>query len=210
VEENMKNIIAAIFRNESDGYRMITELKASPTSTQATIAQMALVKKEGGGFKVVDRYDGISANAEATVAGGLIGALIGVLGGPLGILLLGATGALAGSMVDTGDSIYGQAMLETVATKLVAGEAALILLADENDEAYLDSVLNKFPVEILRYDAVSVADELEEAANMEQEMSRQARQKLRDNKREERQKRREQKKAEMEQEFEEYKKNLDI
>jgi uncharacterized membrane protein len=210
----MKNIIAAIFKNESDGYQMITELRKTPSTQQAVIAQMVLVKRENGTFNVCDRFDGISQNAEGTIAGGLIGAVVGLLGGPLGVLLMGATGALAGSMVDLSGSTYGEAMLETVATKMMDGEVALIILAEENDEAFLDALLGKFDAMILRYDAVDVADEVEEAAAMQKEMARQARQQLRESKREERkqknEEKREAKEAEMEAEFEEYKKNLSV
>ena len=101
--------------------------------------------------------------------------------------------------------------METVAGKLVEGEAALIILVEEEDEAYLDGKLNKFPVEILRHDALDIAEEVEEAIKIQNEMDRQARMQLRRSKAEDYKKqlqeKREVRKAELEANFEEYKKN---
>jgi len=207
----MQNIISAIFKNESDGYQMITELRQAPVSEQAAIIQMVLVKCDKKGLVLCDRYDGIAGSAEGTAIGGIVGSLIGILGGPLGVLLMGTSGAMMGSMADMTESVTGEALMETVASKIYEGESALVILADEEDEAYLDAKLNKFPAEILRYDALDVADEVDEAIKIQTEMDRQARLQLRQKKEKEYneyiEKKREERKAELEANFEEYKKN---
>lgn len=210
----MQNIITAIYRNESEGYQMITELRQAPVTEQATILQMALVKSEASGLKLCDGYDGIAMNADGAAIGGMVGALVGILGGPLGVLLLGANGAMIGSMTDITESVAGEALLETVANKLYEGEAGLVLLVEEKDEAYLDAKLNKFPCEIMRHDALDVADEVDEAIKIQTEMDRQARMQLREMKKEENraqlEAKREARKAELEANFEEYKKNYSL
>ena len=207
----MQNIISAIFKNESDGYQMITELRQAPVSEQAAIIQMVLVKCDKKGLVLCDRYDGIAGSAEGTAIGGIVGSLIGILGGPLGVLLMGTSGAMMGSMADMTESVTGEALMETVASKIYEGESALVILADEEDEAYLDAKLNKFPAEILRYDALDVAGEVDEAIKIQTEMDRQARLQLRQKKEKEYneyiEKKREERKAELEANFEEYKKN---
>ena len=210
----MQNIITVIFENESEGYQLITELRNAPVTEEASILQMALVKCDKSGLELLDRYDGIAASSEGTVLGGLTGALLGVLGGPIGMLLMGTTGALAGTMASTGGAVAGAAMLETVAGKLIEGDVALILLADEEYESYLDNKFEKFSVEILRHDAIEIAEEVEEANNIEREMQRQALMQLRQSKAEEQkarlQEKREARKAELEADFEEYKKNYQL
>ncbi len=210
----MENVISVIFRNESDGYQMITELRNAPKAEQATILQMGLVKRDENGLTLCDGYDGISEKAEGTIVGGLTGGLIGILGGPIGVLLMGSAGALSGSVFDMGGAATGAALLEVVAEKLNAGELALIILAEEKDESYLDAKLSKFPAEILRHDAATVAEELEEAMLLQKEMSRQARMQLRQARREDLKadlkEKRKAREAELEKDFEEYKKNLDI
>ena len=210
----MQNIISVIFDNESDGYQMITELRQEPVAEQAAIMQMVLVKCDKDGLTVCDRYDGIARSAEGTVIGGLTGSLIGILGGPLGVLFMGTSGALMGKMADVGGAAAGEALLETVAAKLVEGDAALIILAEEEDETYLDEKISKFPAEILRYDALEIAYEVDEAIKIQSEMSRLARLQLRESKKAEKrallQEKHEARKAELEADFEEYKKNLQL
>lgn len=116
----------------------------------------------------------------------MTGSLIGILGGPLGVLFMGTAGAMTGTMFDTGEAVAGEALMETVASKLYKGEVGLIILADEENESYLDGILNKFPVEILRYDALDIAEEKEW------------------------QEKREAWKAELEANFEEFKKNYNL
>lgn len=210
----MQNIITVIFQNESEGYQMITELRNAPETDQATILQMDLVKCSNKGLELVDRYEGIATSGQGTLIGGLAGSLLGILGGPLGVLFMGTAGAMTGSMIDGGEAIAGEALLETVACKLYKGEMGLIILADEEDESYLDGLLNKVPVEILRYDAVEIANEVDEAIKIQNEMDRQARMQLRQKKKEEEQARREkeweERKAELEANFEEFKKNYNL
>ena len=210
----MKNVISVIFENESDGYQLITELRKDPIAEQAAILQMGLVKCDESGLTVCDAYDGIAGSGSGTVIGGLTGGLIGILGGPIGVLLMGSAGMLSGRMVELGGSATGAAMLEMVADKLSEGDLALIILAAEEDESYLDEKISKFPAEILRYDAAAVAEELDEAMLMQQEMARQARYQLRQTRREDLRdrlrERREEREAELEKDFEEYKANLDL
>lgn len=210
----MQNIITAIFQNESEGYQMITELSHAPVTEQAAILQMALVKCDEKGLELCDRYEGIATSGTNTLIGGLTGSLLGILGGPLGVLFMGTAGAMTGTMVDGGEAVAGEALMETVASKLYEGEVGLIILADEEDESYLDGILSKVPVEILRYDALDIADEVDEAVEIQNEMNRQARMQLRQSKKEAEkeklQKKREARQAELEANFEEFKKNYNL
>lgn len=128
-----------------------------------------------------------------------------MLGGPIGILLMGSYGALAGSMLDTGDAIDSMSVIEKVAEKLQEGEVALIALVDEINEAEIDDKLAQYKVIIARFDAVVIAEEVEEAREAEKEMERLARKELRAAKKEEKKEKREAKKAELSADFEAFK-----
>lgn len=67
------------------------------------VSQMAIVKKMGNNVQLEDAFDTGRETSDDTIAGGLIGALIGIIGGPLGILLGGGIGTLIGSSIDLGD-----------------------------------------------------------------------------------------------------------
>jgi uncharacterized membrane protein len=155
------------------------------------------VKRENGSLKVCDSYDSGIHTTDDMLLGGLLGGLFGVLGGPVGVLLLGSYGTLAGSLVDTADALDSATVMEKVADKLVEGEVALVMLAEEINEEEIDDKLKGFKVTIARFDAAAVAEEVEQAKETEKEMERLARKELRAAKKEERKDKREAKKAEI-------------
>lgn len=175
----MQNIVAVIFKNESEGFQAMSELRQKPITEQTAIMQMMLVKRENNVFNVCESFDSGVNTSDDMLAGGIIGSLMGILGGPIGVLLLGSYGALLGSVFDTEDALEESAMIERVAEKMVEGEVALVMLANETDEAALDAKLQKFDVEIARFDAAVVAEEVDEAIRVEEEMDRLARKELR-------------------------------
>ena len=193
----MYNIIAAIFDVESEGYQAMSTLSKTPIIEETSILQMALVKRENGSLKVCDSYDSGIHTTDDMLLGGLLGGLLGVLGGPVGVLLLGSYGTLAGSLVDTADALDSATVMEKVADKLVEGEVALVMLAEEINEEEIDDKLKGFKVTIARFDAAAVAEEVEQAKETEKEMERLARKELRAAKKEERKDKREAKKAEI-------------
>jgi uncharacterized membrane protein len=197
----MYNIIAAIFDVESEGYQAMTTLSKTPIIEETSILQMALVKRENGAIKVCDSYDSGIHTTDDMLLGGLLGGLIGILGGPIGVLLMGSYGTLAGSLVDTGDALDSATVMERVAEKLVDGEVALVMLAEEINEDEIDSKLKGYKVTIARFDAAVVAEEVEQAAEAQKEMERQARKELRAAKKEERKDKREAKKAKISADF---------
>ena len=193
----MYNIIAAIFDVESEGYQAISTLSKTPIIEETSILQMALVKRENGSLKVCDSYDSGIHTTDDMLLGGLLGGMIGILGGPMGVLLMGSYGTLAGSLVDTGDALDSATVMERVADKLVGGEVALVMLAEEINEDEIDSKLKGYKITIARFDAAVVAEEVEQAEEAQKEMERQARKELRAAKKEERKDKREAKKAEI-------------
>lgn len=201
----MQNIIEARFKVESEGYQAITTLGRTPVTEKSAILEMALVKLENGKIIVHDTFNSGARTTDDTARGGLIGGLIGILGGPIGVLLGSSTGVFAGSLVDADDAKNSMSMIETVAGKMVDGDTALIILAEEEDEADLDARLGAYKTEIIRFDAAVIADEVEEAEKMQKEMERMARVQLRATKKEEHKKNIEEKRAKIAADFEVFK-----
>jgi len=193
----MYNIIAAIFDVESEGYQAMTLLSRTPIIEETSILQMVLVKRENGTLKVCDSYDSGAHTTDDTLLGGLLGGLVGVLGGPVGMLLMGSYGALVGSLVDTGDALDTQTLMERVADKLQDGDVALIMLAEEINEEEVDNALKGFKVTIARFDAAAIANEVEMIEDSQKEKERLDRKELREAKKEERKDKLEAKKAEI-------------
>ena len=99
----------------------------------------------------------------------MLGSLAGVIGGPFGVLFGAGLGALAGGAVDSVDLFDSSSMLGMVASKLNVGEAAVIALVEEDEPAF-DAALGKYNPIIIRRDAAAVAEEVELALELAEEL----------------------------------------
>lgn len=181
----MDKIISAVFKVESEGYQALAELKKDPENDAYTVPQAVLIKKENNGLVTLDSYDTGLETADDTLLGGLIGGVVGILGGPIGMLLGGSIGILTGSAIDAGDALDNASMIEMVTNMLMDGEVGLIALAQENEAGSVRNMLSKFDVSVIENDAKEVAEEIELAAKAQKELEREARAKLRESKKEE-------------------------
>lgn len=177
-----ENLILANYKVESEAYQALSELKRDVSNDNYLIYQGVIVKKENGKLNIMDGFVNSAATSEDTVTGGLIGSLVGVLGGPLGILLGGSMGMLLGGAVDAGDIADDASLLEKAGDCILDGETAILLLAQEEYETALTAKMNHFDVTITRLDAAEVAAEVEHAREVERQVARDARAKLREEK----------------------------
>ncbi len=91
------NVVVVTFgedpENDKNAYQALTDLKQLDSQDQIKIAGAAVVTRDPNG-----RVDAKSEVGEdpyvGTASGGMIGLLVGIIGGPLGVLLGGATGVL--------------------------------------------------------------------------------------------------------------------
>jgi len=201
----MENVVTVLFHVESEAYQAVTELKSTPVTSGYTISQMALVKKQNGRIVPCDGFDTGVKTADDTASGMLIGGLVGILGGPLGMLFGASMGGLVGSAIDADEAAVDLTLVEKVSEKLLDGDVALIALVQGDNEAALDTKLNKFDTVIIRHDAAVVAAEVEEAQRLEREMKREARIKMRADKKAEHQQKVEEKRSEIKANFEAFK-----
>lgn len=177
-----ENLILVNYKVESEAYQALSELKRDVSNDNYLIYQGVIVKRENGKLNIMDGFVNSAATSEDTVTGGLIGSLVGVLGGPLGILLGGSMGMLLGGAVDAGDIADDASLLEKAGDCILDGETAILLLAQEEYETALTAKLNHFDVTITRLDAAEVAAEVEHAREVERQVARDARAKLREEK----------------------------
>lgn len=182
----MENIIIVSFDIESEGYQAITELKGNVWKEGYAVSQAALVKNTDGHLTTLDSFDTGIETRNDTHMGGLIGTLLGVAGGPLGMVLLGGYGALIGSAVDWGDAVNNASLMEHVLSCVTEDSAVLIAVVQEEQEGAFDQNFDKFRAEITRFDAAEVAAEIAEAERLQEEMAREAKRKLREAKKQDR------------------------
>ena len=167
-----QNIIVVLFNISSEAYQAFSELKAYSQTIDALVAQAVLIKKENGLIIPAESTDFTANTVEGAWTGSLIGSLVGILGGPIGVLLGGATGALIGSDAGTAQTLGEELLLEITAKKLDNGSTAIIILAQESDEAVLDAFFHRFKTVILRQDAAVAQQDVLAAIEAQEEVAR--------------------------------------
>lgn len=175
-----KNVVVAVFNVESEAFQALSELRQAAAGDTYLISAAALVKKENGACRCLDGFDTGVDTANGTAIGGIVGMVVGALAGPIGMLLGLSAGSMIGMSSDASDAVYGASMLEQIAAKLDDDMVAIIALTGEETEEALDSKLSAYDTVIARFDAKAIASEVDEAYKIQDEMARQAKEKLRE------------------------------
>lgn len=204
----MENIMMSLFHVESQAYQAFSELKNDSRNASYIISQAVILKKENHHIVQCDAFDSGMDTMDDSVKGGLLGALVGIVGGPVGMLLGGTIGLLIGSNVDLDDQVENVLLLENVSKRMKNGDIALMLLVQETNEAFLDAKLSAFDTTIVRWDAAVIKQEVEEAGILQKQLVKQVQQELRNKKSEARKLAIEEKKKELKQKFENLKQKL--
>ena len=168
------NIVLLSFGESSKACQALSELKQAAAQNKIVLKTAAVVERNAdGSLHIRDGYsDG--AAGDAALAGTAIGALLGVLGGPLGVLMLGATGGLLGSMVSLDTLVVRASLLEQITQGIPAGAVAVLAEVEESDSNAVGGIVQSLggglvlrrPVEVVM-DEIAAASEAQEAAAKE-------------------------------------------
>ncbi|WP_175762380.1 DUF1269 domain-containing protein [Burkholderia anthina] len=146
-----RQLIVAVFGNADTARRAANDFDALSEKHEGFhIYNGIAVEKDAAGKLAV-------LNAEAPpFKGGLIGAmaggLLGMLAGPLGVATGMAAGAGLGTVADAaGHALLDGRFVESVATQLVPGSAAVILEAREVTPFSVDNVVTGFGGKVIRH-----------------------------------------------------------
>ena len=159
-----ENVIIVNCKVPSEAYQALTMLRKKPKDKGYKISYGGLVKKEAGKLTLEDSFSAYGTEAGGGWTGGLIGGLVGLLAGPAGMLAGGILGALFGSSVDKKGQEATAALLEKINEHV--GDAAVVLLAKEEEEDALAETLRELQISITRMDAEKVASEIEASENL--------------------------------------------
>ncbi len=176
----MENVVMTTFAVESEAYEAFTALKNKAVNDDYTLIAAAIVKNEGGRIVVQDSFDTGATFNNDTLKGGLIGAVVGILGGPIGVLLGGAAGLMIGNDMDVSDAVDNSSVLEYVSGNLGQNQVAVISLVQESNESAFDAAFAGYRVTFMRWDATEIAKEVEHAAAVQKQMAKEARKRLRE------------------------------
>ena len=116
-------------------------------------------------FEIEDFLDFTGSNKSST--GGLIGMMVGILGGPVGILLGWFTGGMIGATQDAKEVRDATGVFEFLVDKIGEGDTALLLIAEEEDNRPLNQlIMMELGGEITRLDYEEVENEVKKAQEM--------------------------------------------
>jgi uncharacterized membrane protein len=176
------NVIVVSFEDGENAYQGMTEL--GQLSSQGQIDMKAagvVIRRQDGTLTVKDE---VSEDSRAgTATGGILGLLIGVLGGPIGILLGGVTGLLIGSLFDMDDDEESESVLSDIAKSARVGQPTLLAEVDEPSPEVIDAAMAHLSGSVLRRPVVDVEAEIAAAEEAQKVAKRKAREVLREQRR---------------------------
>lgn len=162
---------------DNNAYQALTDLGALNSQRQIAVEAATVITREADGNVTVKSQVGDNP-LEGTATGGLLGLLIGVLGGPLGMLVGGWTGVLIGSVFDIDDVDTTESVLAEYSKKVQPGRTAVLVEATEQSPEVVDSAMAKLGGEVTRRPVYEIEGELAAAEEAERKAKFEARKEL--------------------------------
>jgi len=158
----MDNVIVLTFSATERAPEALQGLRQLHDAGDIRLEAVALVERtEDGRTVVLDQAEDVRIKATAT--GGVIGGIIGLLGGPFGLFLGGATGAVVGSLIDIAEVEGSDDVLRTFAQAVPPGHTGTIAVIEEPTYAAVDALASGLGVSVLRRPRGEVELEIAEA-----------------------------------------------
>ena len=156
------NFVIVGFEESANAYKALSVLRGAAAEGRITIAA-AVIGERGadGSLRLAEGEDAVIGSA--TVGGGLIGMAVGILGGPLGMLLGWGAGSLIGGFADADRVDLSETAIGELSRRLPVGTTAILAEVEEYATEVLDGVVSPLGGQILRLEADQVLGELEAA-----------------------------------------------
>ena len=155
----MEKMLVVVFDSESKAYDGTNALSQLDREGSITVHAECVIKKNAEGKTVVLKI--VDDLPISTVGGTAIGSLIGLLGGPYGVII----GAAAGTLVGATSDLYGAGVsaefVDEVSARLTPGKYAVIADISEEWVTPLDVKMEKLDGQVFRIARLDVeADQL--------------------------------------------------
>jgi uncharacterized membrane protein len=174
-----ENIISVSFSEHSSAYEALNRLKELDEKGEVSVRSAAVVVRGDDGKITTEEHIG-GDSWDGTASGGLIGLVIGVIGGPFGVLIGGATGLMVGSLFDMDDADESESSLADISKSVRVGAPALLADVFEENPVAIDAVMANLKGTVVRRSAADVEAEVAAAEEAQREAKKKARQELRD------------------------------
>lgn len=166
---NNDKVIIMSFDSESKSYQAFSEIKGLHQARTIKGEQMAVLEhRSNHNLEPKDFID--FTGADKNFKGSMIEMFVGILGGPLGVLLGWFTGSIIGSSKDVKEVKNAMSIFEKALAIIPEGDTGLILICEEENTGHIDDVVvNQLNGTIERLDKEEVEAELEEAQKTQEE-----------------------------------------
>jgi uncharacterized membrane protein len=172
-----ENVIAVIFTEDANAFEAMTQLKELDAQDQIKLAGAAVVTRaEDGHIEVKDEVGDQSFAGTASL--GVLGLIIGILGGPLGVLVGGATGVLVGSLFDLSDTDDTESALSDISKSVQVDRTALLTQVTEQSTEVIDTAMQRLGGEVHRRTVEDVEAEVAATEKATRKAKREARKEL--------------------------------
>jgi uncharacterized membrane protein len=171
------SVIAVSFEDDGNAYTALTSLKELDSQKRIVLQEGVVVfRGEDGQLEAKDRAG--SDDMPATAGGGLTGLLIGILGGPLGVLIGGTYGLMVGSLFDLYDMEAADSDLAALSSSVRLGHTGLLAVVDEPSPEVIDTAMAAVGGSVVRRPVADVETEIAAAEKAERAAKREARKEL--------------------------------
>jgi uncharacterized membrane protein len=174
-----ENVVVVGFTEPSRAYQALSVLKECNADGRIGLDSAAIVERTPEGeLRVPEGTDNMEL--VGTASGSLLGMLIGVLGGPVGVLVGWGSGALMGGAFDLARADKSDEALSVLGRAIPPGATAVIASVEEPALEVIDGEMEKLDGEVTRRPVAEVMDELEVAEEAADAAAHEARRTLRD------------------------------
>jgi uncharacterized membrane protein len=163
--------------DDKNAYQALTDLKELDSQGQIKIAGAAIVTRQLDGRVEIKSEVG-EMPYEGTAGGGVVGLLIGIIGGPLGMLLGGTTGLLVGSLFDIDDATTTESVLSDISKQVQPTRTAVLAQVTEQSHEVVDTAMARLGGGVMRRPVVDVEEEIAAAQEAQRNAEREARKEL--------------------------------
>ena len=171
------NVIAVSFEDDRDAYKALTTLKELDAQERVGVQEAVVVVREEDG-RVVEKDSADSMFPAGTAGGGLIGLLIGVIGGPLGMLIGGTSGLMFGSLFDLSEIEESESALGAISGSVKPGTTSLLAEVIEQSPEVIDTAMSEMSGTVLRRSVADVEGEIAAAEEAQRKAKLEARKQL--------------------------------
>jgi len=159
-------LFVAAYVDERGADNTLEALKQAKKQDQFYYDDAAVVRRSAEG-KVHIKETGDMSTGKGAGIGALIGGVIGLLGGPGGVVLGAGAGAAIGGIAAHGDAGFDNDSLEEIGAALPSGTSALVVTTSQD---FVEAVRKQAPDEDTLTVASSIAAEISDRLNARQDV----------------------------------------